>query len=304
MNASQISKETESLTMTSKELKPKIKIKPKLNTKFFSMAKCTATFTDKPNFENTQYRKTISYLRPPLIVDLMKQSNLVEKKTMRFDKNYLINLIKMEKKKDKSMLPTIDAFQTFSPRSNAKFRTISIDLSDIKKNDTFQLQKTFNFSNINKNKEKINELYKKVYSGNKSNLKIVYVNQFINNNKNVIEEKESTNLNIKPKMINTINHNLIISQKRFMKYHGFNKRIQYNYKMQSYNKKKDKYPNLDSVQILQFFLKKKLKILINEVSKAKDECDMEKNNLISAYESFNEKAQKHIDEAFRNEEKL
>lgn len=307
MNTSQNSKENESLTIPSKTLRSKFMMKPKLNTNFFSIATCTNTLREKPKYENLKYRKTISYLRSPSFVDLVKQTNLAENKTIKFEKNYLINLIKMRLKKDKSKLPTIQGFKNLSPKTDINFRTFSIDLNN-KKNDIFQLQRTFNFSNRKKDKEKMDELYKKVYNNHKNNLKSVYVNQFINsnanNNKSRVGEKEAINVNIKHKIENNINHNLIVSQKRFMKYHGFNKRNKFAYKIKLYDKKKDKYQNVNNVQIWQLFLRKKLKILNKDVSIVKDECDLAKNNLISAYEYFNKQAQKNIEEMYRNEEKL
>ena len=304
MNASQFSKGNESLTITSNSLRKKIKIDPKLNMNFFPIVTRTGTLPDQPNSENPNYRKTISYLGTSSIVDLMKQSNLAENKFVKVNKTYLINLIKMKIKKDKSKLPTIQAFKTFSPKTDINFKTFSIDFNGNKKNDAINLHKTFNYSNRNHNKEKINELYKKIYDNDKNNLKSVYVNQFINCNKNRVDEKEIPNLNIKPKIVNNINQNLITSQKRFLKYHGFNKRNKYIYRIKLYGKKREKYPNLDSFQILRFFLKKKLKILNNDVSKVKDECDVAKSNLVSAYESFNKEAEKHIEEIYRNEEEF
>ena len=308
MNSSQISKETESLTITSKTLRPKIMIKPKLNANFFSIATCTNTSKDKPKYENLKYRKTISYLRSPSFVDLVKQTNLAENKTIKFEKNYVINLIKMRLKKDKTKLPTIQGFKTISPKTDINFRTFSIELND-KNNYRYQFQKTFNFSNRKKNKEKIDELYKKVYNNHKNNnLKSVYVKQFINgninNNKSIPEGKETINVKTKQMIDNDINHNFIVSKKRFMKYHGFNKRNKFIYKIKLYDKKKDKYQNINNIQIWQLFLKKKLKILNKDVSIVKDECDIAKKDLISVYDGFNKEIQKNIDEAYRNEEEL
>ena len=86
-----------------------------------------------------------------------------------------------------------------------------------------------------------------------------------------------------------------------MKYHGFNKRRKFNYKLNFYDIKKDKYPNVDNIQIWQLFLKKKLKILNKDVTKVKDECDIAKDNLLSVYDSFNIQAQKNIEETYRND---
>ena len=100
----------------------------------------------------------------------------------------------------------------------------------------------------NSNKEKLNKLYKKIYE-EKNNLKHIYVSQIINKNKS--EKNESVSVKIKPKIINDINRNFITSEKRFMKYHGFNKRNKFIYKIKLYDKKKDKYQNINNIQIWQ-----------------------------------------------------
>lgn len=302
MNYSQISNENRSLTITSNAFKSKIKNRIKYNKKFFSISTHTNSFKDFSKFDKTNYRKTISYLNSPSVidVDLMKQANLSDKKFLKFNKNYLVNLIKMRMRKEN--LPSIQTLKTFSPKSDFHYRAFSIDLNKIKQNNRYDFNKTSNFSPKNKNKEKISELYKKAYGENNNNLKSVYVNQFIcSNKKNKAEKKESISVNIKPTMLKNINQNLATSQKKFLKYHGFNKRKKFNYKLNFYNKMKDKYPNVDNVQIWQLFLKKKLKILNKDVVKAKDECDFAKDNLISIYESYNIQAQKNVEETYRNE---
>ena len=307
MNSSQPSKENRTLAITSSPFKSKLKNKLKTNNNFYSITTNSNSFRDKSKLENTNtninYRKTISYLNTPSIidVDLVKQLKLSDKRILKFDKNYLVNLIKMRIKKDK--LPSIMALKTFSPKSDFHYRAFSIDLSKIKLNGRYDFHKTLNFSPKNKDKEKINELYRKVYENNSNNLKSVYVNQFINSNKKIkFEKKEETiSVNIKPKILNSINQNFENSQRRFMKYHGFNKRRKFNYKLNFYDIKKDKYPNVDNIQIWQLFLKKKLKILNKDVTKVKDECDIAKDNLLSVYDSFNIQAQKNIEETYSND---
>lgn len=300
MNSSLSSKDNESLTIKSNSLRQQLKINQNLNKNFLSIATYTNTdtFTNKPKYDISQYRKTISYLRTPYIVDLMKQSNLTEHKVMRFNKNYLVNLIKIKMEKNKSKLPNIKTLSTFSPKTGTNFRTFSIDFNN-RKNDTYKLHQTFNDSIRNRNKEKINELYKKIYN-NKNHLKNVYVNQFMNNDKNG-DEKELINISIKPKINNNSNKNFIISQKKFMKYHGFNKRKKINVKSIIFDKKKDKYQNIGNIRIWQLFLKKKLKILNKNVKIAKDEFELAKNNLISVYDSFNQKIQKNIEDVYGTE---
>ena len=129
MNISKNSKENESLIIKSKTLKNSIKLKPSLNTKFFSIATHASTFTNQANMESKRYRKTISYLRSPSFVDLVNQTNLVDNKVIKFNKNYLINLIKIKMKKNKSKLPTIQTLSTFSPNTEVNFRTFSIDFN-------------------------------------------------------------------------------------------------------------------------------------------------------------------------------
>lgn len=303
MNISKNSKENESLIIKSKTLKNSIKLKPSLNTKFFSIAThaSTCTFTNQANMESKRYRKTISYLRSPSFVDLVNQTNLVDNKVIKFNKNYLINLIKIKMKKNKSKLPTIQTLSTFSPNTEVNFRTFSIDFNNMKKTNNYQFHQTFNNSTRNKNKKKINELYKKIYS-KKNNLKNVYVNQFMISNNKKKDDKETLNMSIKPKMMNNINPNLMKSQKKFMKYHGFNKRNKFSFKLNMYGKKKDKYPNVDNIQILQLFLKKKLKIINKQMDDVKDQCETAKNNLIHVYDSFNEQIQKNIGDVYDNDQ--
>ena len=306
MNSSQASKENRTLAITSSPFKSKLKNKLKTNNNFYSITTNSNSFRDKSKLENTNtninYRKTISYLNTPSIidVDLVKQLKLSDKRILKFDKNYLVNLIKMRMKKDK--LPSIMALKTFSPKSDFHYRAFSIDLSKIKLNGRYDFHKTLNFSPKNKDKEKINELYRKVYENNSNNLKSVYVNQFINSNKKIkFEKKEETiSVNIKPKILNSINQNFENSQRRFMKYHGFNKRKKFKFNLDLFDIKKDKYPNKDSAQIMQLFLNNKLKILNKDMQIVKIKFETAKNNLVSVYKSFNERIQNDIDEVHNN----
>ena len=224
MNSSKISKETENLTITNNSNIYKDKIKPKSNLNFLSVETHTNTFHSNFNikiFDDINYRKTISYLRP-YSIDLMKQSNLEDDKKIAINKNYFINLIKMRLKNKKTKLPTIQMLKTFSPKINKNFKAFSINVSNIKTFHSYQFPNFLNNTTNNSNKEKLNKLYKKIYE-EKNNLKHIYVSQIINKNKS--EKNESVNIKIKPKIINDINRNFITSEKRFMKYHGFNKTI-------------------------------------------------------------------------------
>ena len=62
--------------------------------------------------------------------------------------------------------------------------------------------------------------------------------------------------------------------------------------------KKDKYPNVDSTQIMQLFLNKKLKIIKKDMKVVRTQFETAKNNLVSVYNSFNEQIQKHIDDVY------
>ena len=255
MNSSKISKETENLTITNNSNIYKDKIKPKSNVNFLSVEIHTNTFHsnfNNKNFDDINYRKTISYLRP-YSIDLMKQSNLEDDKKIAINKNYFINLIKMRLKNKKTKLPTIQMLKTFSPKINKNFKAFSINVS-----------------------------------------------QIINKNKN--EKNESVSIKIKPKIINDINRNFISSEKRFMKYHGFNKRNKYKFNMNSYDKIKDKYYNVNSIKIIQLFLKKKLNIISKDVKTARNDCEIAKNDLISVYDSFNSQIQKKIDDVYSRED--
>ena len=300
MYSSRVSKENETFTLTTNSLLNKNRIKPRENINFLSIATHTNTFHNYKKFQNTdnlKYRKTISFLRSSSIVDLMEQSNLSEKRKIPINKNYFINYIKMKMKKNKSKLPTVQTIKTFSGNTDYNLRTFSIDLKNLSNYNNFH--KTFSYQERKSNKEKINELYKKIYE-NKSNLKRVYVNHFINNNKKTKEKNESLNMKIKPKLLNNINQNFITSEKKFMKYHGFDKRKKFNYNLNSFNKIRDKYPGIDNIKILQFFLKKKLKILNKDMDVIKNECEIAKNDLVSVYDFFNAQVQKDIDDIYGN----
>ena len=300
MNSSRISKENETFTITANSLLSKNRVKPRTNINFLSVATHTNTFHSYKKFQKTdnlKYRKTISYSKSSSIVDLMEQSNLSEKRKIPINKNYFINYIKMKLKNNKTKLPTIQTIKSFSQNTDYNLRTFSIDINNLSNYNSFH--KTFNYETRKSNKEKINELYKKIYE-NKSNLKRVYVNHFINNNKKTKEKKESLNVKIKPKLLNNINQNFITSEKKFMKYHGFNKRKKFNYNLNSLNKIRDKYPNMDNIKILQFFLKKKLKIINKDMDVVKNECEIAKNDLVSVYDFFNAQVQKGIDEVYGN----
>ena len=300
MNSSTISKENETFSITSNSLN-KYKIKPRTNINFLSVTTHTNTLQNKKykNIDNLKYRKTISYIRSSSIIDLMDQSNLSEKRKIPINKNYLINYLKMKMKKNKSKLPTIQTIKTFTKNIDYNLRTFSIDVNNLTNLNVFH--KTFNYQRRDNNKEKINELYKKIYE-NKSNLKLVYVNQFINTNKKIKEKNDSLNIKIKPKLISDINHNFITSEKKFMKYHGFNKRKKFNCNLNSFNKIRDKYPNMDNIKVLQFFLKKKLKIINKDMNVVKNKCEIAKNNLVSVYDVFNDQIQKDIDDIYGNGE--
>ena len=87
-----------------------------------------------------------------------------------------------------------------------------------------------------------------------------------------------------------------------MKYHGFNKRNKYKFNMNSYDKIKDKYYNVNSIKIIQLFLKKKLNIISKDVKTARNDCEIAKNDLISVYDSFNSQIQKKIDDVYSRED--
>ena len=93
MNSSQASKENRTLAITSSPFKSKLKNKLKTNNNFYSITTNSNSFRDKSKLENTNtninYRKTISYLNTPSIidVDLVKQLKLSDKRILKFDKN-------------------------------------------------------------------------------------------------------------------------------------------------------------------------------------------------------------------------
>ena len=189
--------------------------------------------------------------------------------------------------------------KTFSPKINKNFKAFSINVSNIKTFHSYQFPNFLNNTTNNSNKEKLNKLYKKIYE-EKNNLKHIYVSQIINKNKS--EKNESVSIKIKPKIINEINRNFITSEKRFMKYHGFNKRNKYKFNMNSYDKIKDKYYNVNSIKIIQLFLKKKLNIISKDVKTARNDCEIAKNDLISVYDSFNSQIQKKIDDLSKEDD--
>jgi hypothetical protein len=243
-----------------------------------------------------KYRKTDNFLNSSSKVDLLEQSHLSKKDKIPVNKNYLINLLKMKIKKNNENLPTIETFKTFSPTNYHNFKTISFDFGNKKTLNNFKT--IFNNSTRDRNKEKINELYKKIYDTDNSKLKHIYVNQLMNKNKIFGEKYDTSNVNIRPKLADNINHNMINSEKRFLKYHGFNKRKKYRYNLNLFNIKKDKYPNVDSTQIMQLFLNKKLKIIKKDMKVVRTQFETAKNNLVSVYNSFNEQIQKDIDDVY------
>ena len=196
---------------------------------------------------------------------------------------------------------SFNVFNSFSLLSFCSFiiKAFSINVSNIKTFHSYQFPNFLNNTTNNSNKEKLNKLYKKIYE-EKNNLKHIYVSQIINKNKS--EKNESVSIKIKPKIINDINRNFITSEKRFMKYHGFNKRNKYKFNMNSYDKIKDKYYNVNSIKIIQLFLKKKLNIISKDVKTARNDCEIAKNDLISVYDSFNSQIQKKIDDVYSRED--
>ena len=160
MNSSKISKETENLTITNNSNIYKDKIKPKSNLNFLSVETHTNTFHsnfNNKNFDDINYRKTISYLRP-YSIDLMKQSNLEDDKKIAINKNYFINLIKMRLKNKKTKLPTIQMLKTFFPKINKNIKAFSINVSNIKTFHSYQFPNFLNNTTNNSNKEKLNQL--------------------------------------------------------------------------------------------------------------------------------------------------
>lgn len=303
MNSPNISKVNESLTISSTSRLNKNRIKPISNFNYLSTGTFTKKFyqkTNKNNNNDIKYRKTIDiFCNTSSSVDLIKQSNLSKNDTIPMNKNYLINLVKMRIKKYNQNLPKLQTFKTFA----TNFHYLKTTSYDFGKNYTSNKFHTMSNNFTRKsNKEKVNEIYKKIYDNkNNANIKQMYVNQLMNKKKNNLDKNETKNLNIKQNFLKDNNYNFIKSEKRFMKYHGFNKRRKFNYKLNFYDIKKDKYPNVDNIQIWQLFLKKKLKILNKDVTKAKDECDIAKDNLLSVYDSFNIQAQKNIEETYRND---
>ena len=297
MNSTNISKINESLTLTSNSHANKNKIKPISKLNFISIGTYTRSFYPKTFLKNNlKYRKTDNFLNSSSKVDLLEQSHLSKKDKIPVNKNYLINLLKMKIKKNNENLPTIETFKTFSPTNYHNFKTISFDFGNKKTLNNFKT--IFNNSTRDRNKEKINELYKKIYDTDNSKLKHIYVNQLMNKNKIFGEKYDTSNVNIRPKLADNINHNMINSEKRFLKYHGFNKRKKYRYNLNLFNIKKDKYPNVDSTQIMQLFLNKKLKIIKKDLKVVRTQFETAKNNLVSVYNSFNEQIQKDIDDVY------
>lgn len=298
MNSSKVSNQMNTMQIGSKANQINSKSENFSNT--LSLSTYSSRFK-KSTLENLFYRKTISYLRGPPIKDLLTQTNLNENKNIIIDKNYLVNLIKIKSKKHKNNLPTIKTLNTFSPKSNLKLRIFSIDFNN-KNRDKFHM--TYNYYNKNANKEKINDLYQKIYN-NQDNMKCVTLNKLIKSCKKEHEkniEKENSKFIIKPRMIKDDDRNFIISQKKFMRYHGAYKKKKFNHNFLSYDFKRDKYPNEDSTTIKQLFLKKKLKIMNNDMNIVKEKCKEEKNNLIHLFDTFNQKIQNDIDEVYYDKE--
>ena len=136
-------------------------------------------------------------------------------------------------------------------------------------------------------------------------MKCVTLNKLIKSCKKEHEkniEKENSKFIIKPRMIKDDDRNFIISQKKFMRYHGAYKNKKFNHNFLSYDFKRDKYPNEDSTTIKQLFLKKKLKIMNNDMNIVKEKCKEEKNNLIHLFDTFNQKIQNDIDEVYYDKE--
>ena len=298
MNSSNISKLTESLTITSSSHLNKNRIKPVSKLNFLSAATYTKSFFKKPyKHDNLKYRQTIdNFLNSSSNVDLMKQSHLSQNEKIPINKNYLVNLVKMRIKKNNHHFPKIETFKTFSPNYHY-IKTFSFDFR--KYNTSNQFHTMTNNTTKKSNKEKVKEIYKKIYDDNNSTkLKQVYVNHLMNKDKISGEKNEDTNVNIRPKLINNINYNFINSEKRFMKYHGFNKRKKFKYNLELFDIKKDKYPNKSSAEVMQLFLNNKLKILNKDMKIAKSQFETAKNNLVSVYYSFNQRIQSDIDEAY------
>jgi hypothetical protein len=214
------------------------------------------------------------------------------------NKNYLINLVKMRIKKYNQNLPKLETFKTFA----TNFHYLKTTSYDFGKNYTSNKFHTMSNNFTRKsNKEKVNEIYKKIYDNkNNANIKQMYVNQLMNKKKNNLDKNETKNLNIKQNFLKDNNYNFIKSEKRFMKYHGFNKRKKFKFNLDLFDIKKDKYPNKDSAQIMQLFLNNKLKILNKDMQIVKIKFEIAKNNLVSVYKSFNERIQNDIDEVYNN----
>lgn len=302
MNSPNISKVNESLTISSTSRLNKNRIKPISNFNYLSTGTFTKKFyqkTNKNNNNDIKYRKTIDiFCNTSSSVDLIKQSNLSKNDTIPMNKNYLINLVKMRIKKYNQNLPKLETFKTFATNFHY-LKTTSYDFGKNYTSNKFHSMSN-NFTRKS-NKEKVNEIYKKIYDNkNNANIKQMYVNQLMNKKKNNSDKNESKNLNIKQNFLKDNNYNFIKSEKRFMKYHGFNKRKKFKFNLDLFDIKKDKYPNKDSAQIMQLFLNNKLKILNKDMQIVKIKFETAKNNLVSVYKSFNERIQNDIDEVYNN----
>ena len=303
MNSPNISKVNESLTISSTSRLNKNRIKPISNFNYLSTGTFTKKFyqkTNKNNNNDIKYRKTIDiFCNTSSSVDLIKQSNLSKNDTIPMNKNYLINLVKMRIKKYNQNLPKLETFKTFA----TNFHYLKTTSYDFGKNYTSNKFHTMSNNFTRKsNKEKVNEIYKKIYDNkNNANIKQMYVNQLMNKNKNNIDKKEAMTLNIKTNIVKDNNYNFIKSEKRFMKYHGFNKRKKLKFNLDLFDIKKDKYPNKDSAQIMQLFLNNKLKLLNKDMKVVKNNFETAKNNLISVYKSFNERLENDINEVYYNQ---
>ena len=259
--------------------------------------------------KSTKYINPFTNTNKSSIIDLMKQSKLTNDPPLLFNRNYYINLLKLQlkKNKDKKSFPALKTVSSIKSIPIFNFNSYNtLTTSNFPKDKYI---KTYSYKNLNH--KKCSFLYKKMKGGVPENLKFVYVNKFLTskdiseddkmqfNNKNIKNEADEK-ITIKNKIENN-NYNLNLSKLRFLMFHGFNKKNKG--KQDKYNSMEkcviNKYEGLDNKKIRQYFLKRKLKNINTKMKSAEKDVENAKNNLNVLFTYINREIESKLNEEYK-----
>ncbi len=276
---------------------------------FNDFLKPKITLSPKFTIKNTKIRKNISP-----IVDLMKQSKLEYKPLFHFDKNYFLNLVKLQIKKNNCFPP----IKTLSSIKSIPIIDYNSDKNSHTTPNLFKDKcvKTYSNKYLNRRYNTNSFLYKKGIGfrrGKEENLKSVYVHKILTPTKiNSIDytysyshRNDNTNMNDNDKIkiknkIEENNYNINVSKFKFLMFHGHKKRKENIKKSNSVEKTNaNKYKGYDNKKIRQYFLKQKFRAVNTRMMSVQKDVELAKSNLNYLFNYINKEIESKLNEEYK-----